>query len=370
MASMVAAVAPVHLFGALAPELQDDLGFGDAAQGLAVALYFGVSASLSSWGGGLTDRIGPSPALRGAAAMSAIGALILMTAPAYAIILVGFSIAAVGNAISQPGTNTFISGGVSTGRRGLALGMKQSAVPISTGLAGLALPVIAVSVGWRWAFLYAIAMAFAALALIPHVEPPAPRSKSRRLHRPSPALWLVTAGSVLGGLAVAPIGIFLVRSLEDAGFTPTSAGLIQAVGSAALVSTRIGWGALMDRTAIDRFRFVVILLAVGALAYPMLAFGDHRVMVVGALLAFGAGWSWPGVAHLAVVEQYPGAMGGASGVLQAGMFTGATIGPAVFGIVADVESFAAAWLICGVSSATGAVLVAMGGRRFSGESAD
>jgi len=62
LATMVAAIAPVHLVGALAPEIQDDLGFGDAEQGLAIGAFFAVSALFSSWGGALTDRIGPSPA--------------------------------------------------------------------------------------------------------------------------------------------------------------------------------------------------------------------------------------------------------------------------------------------------------------------
>ena len=55
---MVAAIAPVHLVGALAPEIQDDLGFGDAEQGIAIGVFFAVSAVCSSPGGALTDRIG------------------------------------------------------------------------------------------------------------------------------------------------------------------------------------------------------------------------------------------------------------------------------------------------------------------------
>ena len=36
LATMVAAIAPVHLFGALAPDIQEEFGFGDARQGYAV----------------------------------------------------------------------------------------------------------------------------------------------------------------------------------------------------------------------------------------------------------------------------------------------------------------------------------------------
>ena len=74
---MVAAIAPVHLFGALAPDIQEQFGFGDARQGFAVAAYFAVSAALSSWGGALSDRLGPSPALRFGTAMAGIGTIVV-----------------------------------------------------------------------------------------------------------------------------------------------------------------------------------------------------------------------------------------------------------------------------------------------------
>ncbi len=147
VATIVAAIAPVHLFGALAPDIQEEFGFGDAEQGFAIAAYFTVSAVLSSWGGALSDRWGPSAALRTGTGFALIGAAGVVVAPSYGVIVVALCIAAIGNAINQPSNNTFISGGVPPHHRGLAIGIKQSAIPTSTGLAGLALPTIAVSLG-------------------------------------------------------------------------------------------------------------------------------------------------------------------------------------------------------------------------------
>ncbi len=364
MASMVAAVAPVHLFGALSPSLQREFGFGDTAQGLAVALFFAVSALLASWGGALTDRIGPTPALRGAAAMSIIGAATLMLSVSYLMVLVAFGVAAVGNAISQPGNNTIINAGVPTQRRGLALGLKQSAIPISTALAGLALPLITNRIDWRWAYLYAITVGAVALVSLPVVESSSKPPSPQRTHHPSRALLLISVGAGAGAAAVASIGAFLVRSLEDAGFSPSRAGLLQFGGSVALIATRVGWGALMDRRPIDRFQFSVGLLAVGAFAFPMLGSGNHAWMVVGALLAYAAAWSFPGVLHLGVVEQHRDTPGGASGVLQAGMFVGATAGPAIFGVVADNAGFRWAWVVSAVAAAVAAGFISVGGRLF------
>lgn len=362
MTSMVAAIAPVHLLGALAPEIQDDLGFGDAAQGLAVAGFFGASALLSGWGGAFTDRRGSTLALRVAVTSSLAGAVVIMTAPAFSIVVLGLVVASVGNAVAQPGNNAFVSSGVPAHHRGLAVGLKQSAIPISTGLAGLALPVIAITAGWRWAYLYPIAVALAAFVLIPRLTVERQAAERPRFHRPSRGLMLVTAGTVAAGIAIAPIGAFLVRSLEDAGFDPGVAGVVQLAGSALLITTRVSWGRLMDRTTIDRFGFSVVLLLIGACGYPLLAHGNDPLMVVGALVAYGAAWSWPGVVHLGVVETHPADVGAASGIAQTGMFLGATIGPGMFGIVADSASFATAWTICFGAALAGAALIGLGGR--------
>jgi len=374
LATMVAAVAPVHLFGALAPKIQADLGFGDTMQGIAVGVFFAVAAGFSIWGGALTDRIGPSPALRLAATATAAGGLVALLSPGYAVLVFALVLAAVGNGISQPGNNTFISGGVPAHRRGIALGVKQSAIPVSTALAGLALPTIGESIGWRWAYVFAIALALAALAAIPHVEPPVRRQTrtESRSFKPSRGLKLVTVASGCGAAAVSSIGAFLVRSAQDAGFSVSGAGYLQVAGSVALISTRVGWGALMDRINTDRFAFSTVLMAVGGFGFPLLATGNHALMVVGAVLAYGAAWSWPGVVHLGTVEHHPHATGAASGIVQAGMFTGAMTGPVLFGIIADQASFGWAWMLSAAFIALAAAMMAVATAEFrrQGRSAD
>lgn len=357
LATMVAGIAPVHLFGALSPEIRDDFGFDDAQQGFAVAAFFAVSAALSSWGGALSDRFGPSPALRLGTLAGGAGALGILLAPTYALIVVALCVAAIGNAINQPSNNTFIIGGVPAHRRGVALGIKQAAIPTSTGLAGLALPTLAVTAGWQAAYVGAVGLAVVAIAALPHVDPPAASPRERVRYRPSPRVWRTAIGSAFGAAAVTNIGAFLVRSLEDAGFSLGVAGAVQVVGSVLLISGRVGWGALMDRHRIDRFRFSTGLLLVGALAFPLIGAGHTPLAVVGALLAYGFGWSWPGVVHLGTVEQNPTTTGAASGVVQAGMFTGAMTGPALFGVIADTHGFGWAWLLPATFAAVAAALL-------------
>jgi len=355
---MVAAIAPVHLFGALAPDIQEEFGFGDAEQGYAVAAYFAVSAALSSWGGALSDRYGPSPALRLGTAMAGLGTLGVLVASSYRMVVIALCVAGIGNAINQPSNNTFISGGVPVHRRGFALGIKQAAIPTSTGLAGLALPTIAVSLGWEAAYVGAAALAGLAIVAMPHVDAPVKPPEIRVRYRPSPRVWRVGIGAAFGAAAVSNIGAFLVRTLEDAGFSRSAAGAVQVIGSIALISSRVGWGALMDRRSYDRFRFATSLLVVGAFSYPLISSGHAALMVCGAILAYGFGWSWPGIVHLGTVEQNPDSTGAASGVVQAGMFLGAMTGPAAFGVIADIHGFGWAWLMVAVLSSLAAALMA------------
>lgn len=237
LATMVAGIAPVHLLGALAPDIQEELGFGDRGQGFAVAAYFAVSALLSSWGGGLSDRVGPTKALRLGTVAAGIGAALLIGAPTYAVVVAALCVTAVGNAINQPSNNTFIAGGVPPHRRGLALGIKQAAIPTSTGLAGLALPTLAATVGWRWGFGFAAALALAALLALPEVDGPTTTVVRTSRFRPSANTWLIAAGSAAGAASVSSIGAFLVSSLEDDGWGRTPAGMVQVAGSVALIST-------------------------------------------------------------------------------------------------------------------------------------
>lgn len=87
----------------------------------------------------------------------------------------------------------------------------------------------------------------------------------------------------------------------------------------------------------------MLLLLGGTVGYLLLSTGTLVGFVAGAALAFGAGWAWPGLLFLALVRQFPSASGRPSGQVQRGMFTGAMVGPFLFGVVADAVSFTVAW---------------------------
>src|SRR5215207_3876534 len=64
VATTIACVLPVFLVGGLAVQMGDDLRFSPAGLGLAVSLYFGVSALASVPSGRLVERYGPAVVAR------------------------------------------------------------------------------------------------------------------------------------------------------------------------------------------------------------------------------------------------------------------------------------------------------------------
>ncbi|MFL6200557.1 MAG: MFS transporter, partial [Thermoanaerobaculia bacterium] len=270
------------------------------------------------------------------------------------------------NAVSHPAANLSLAREVPAGRQGLSFGIKQAAIPVATLLAGLSVPTIAVTLGWRWAFAGGAALALAVAFLVPASTRGSivRRSavKGDKDARTGP-LFLLALGIGLGSTAATPLGAFLVESSVAAGLRVETAGLLLASGSAASIAVRVLFGRLADEMSGGRLLLVAAMLATGVAGFAMLATGEEALIVPGALLAFAAGWGWPGLFNFAVVKTSPGAPAAATGITQTGASGGAAVGPLVFGLVAEAASYQVAWLVCG-AFALGALAAIVTGRRM------
>ena len=367
VAVATATVLPAFLTGGLAVQGRGELGFGAAALGLAVAAFFAFSALASAVMGRVVERIGPYPGMRLAAVGSAASLLgVAFLARSWTGLVVCLVLGGLANAVSHPATHLSLAREVPAGRQGLSFGIKQSAIPAATLLAGLAVPAIALTFGWRWAFAGGAALALAVAFLVPAG---APKSAVRRPERArekdgrTAPLFLLALGIGLGSTAATPLGTFLVESSVVAGMRVETAGLLLATGSAVNIVVRVAFGHLADGMSGGRLLLVAAMLAAGVAGFGMLATGEVALILPGALLAFAAGWGWPGLFNFAVVKTNPGAPAAATGITQTGASGGAAVGPLVFGLVAEATSYEVAWLVSGAFafSALTAILV---GRRM------
>ncbi|MGH9001122.1 MAG: MFS transporter [Acidimicrobiia bacterium] len=363
-AGTTACVLPPFLFGAMAVQMREDLGFSEAGTGLGVGAFFAAGALCSAVLGRRAERVGASKALQAAvlwAAITQLGVAVLARSLSGVLILLGLAGAA--NAMAQPAANLLISQALPAQRQGLAFAVKQAAIPFSTLVGGLAVPTVALTVGWRWAFVGAAAVSVAAVAAVPPLAPrtiPDTTGAFSAERAPWRTMMMLSAGIALGAAAAGMLGAFLVSAAADAGLEPGAAGLCLTLGSVVGLASRLLAGVRADRRGGGHLRVVAVMLALGSVSYLLLALHRPALYLASVPLAFGAGWAWPGLFNLAVVRANPGSPAAATGITQTGTYRGAVAGPLVFGVVAEHSGFGAAWLLAAAASAAAAAAIWVG----------
>ncbi|MFC7492998.1 MULTISPECIES: CynX/NimT family MFS transporter [unclassified Nocardioides] len=377
VAVTIGGALPTFLTSALAVQLQDDLHFGPGALGLATSISFGVGGATSRPMGRLVQRRGSRFGFHLALALSTLALVVVLVAPSYAILAAGLVIAGLGNAAAQPAANLMITEMVGRHRLGLAMGIKQSYIPIASLLGGLAVPIVAVQYGWRWAI--AGAAVFCVLTLLSGRRrtrgvgdddrpkepafPDVPAAPYDAVRVPPPpllsrrGLLVLTVGAGLAAGSATALGVFLVDAAVDAGVDAGVAGYLLAVCAACCLVGRVVAGWLADRlTGRSLYVGSVNIMTCTVVGMVLLAFGSGWVFVAGAILGY-LGWAWPGLFHLAVVRDSHGAVAAATGTVQSGFSGGAAFGPVLLGLVVETSSYRVAWLCTAVVGALGIVVI-------------
>ncbi|MFG1954189.1 MFS transporter [Micromonospora sp. NPDC048830] len=368
VATTVACVLPVFLVGGLAVQIGADLGLSPAGLGLLVSVYFGVGALASVPSGALVERLGPALAARAGILLSA-GSMLAVAALArsYPMLLALLALGAAANALGQLASNAALVRHVPTRRQGLSFGVKQAAIPVSTLLAGLAVPTVAVTAGWRWAFVAGALAALAALPAAPRGEArPARATGGRRTGGAAWGLVVVGVAATLAAAAANALGTFLVDSAADRGLSPGLAGLTLTLGSAVCVVARVGAGWLADRRDGGHVAVIAGMLVVGAAGLTLLAVSGTAPLVAGVLLGFGLGWAWPGLMNFAVVRLHPAAPAAATSITQTGVYAGGCLGPLTLGATAAGFGYPTMWLAAAVAMLLAAALMLTTTRLLAG----
>ena len=269
----------------------------------------------------------------------------------------------IGEAGGTPPSHSLIASYFPVNERSTAMGIfgTGSQIGILIGMFGGAL--IAVEMGWRWAFIIfgvpgvAIGLLVAVLVREP-ARPPAPkparmRADLRRLWR-MPSFSGIAYATSLTALAGYGMGTwfpsFLIRVH---GLSLTEAGLVLGVvGTTGALIGAVSGGLLCDRLAAKDKRWQLRLPAVGAglsviflgmfLVYPEghnAQFGDFRVPVAAAFQFFGAIASafWIGPTYAAVQTLTPAHLRSQASALLLLLLNliGLGLGPVLVGMLSD-----------------------------------
>jgi MFS family permease len=370
IAVSTATALPVLLASALAVQIRHSFHFGPSGLGEAVAAYYLAAAGSAVPLGRLAELAGSVTVMRAASLGSALSVLGVVTlVRSWGGLLIALVLAGLAAGGAQPATNLFLARSVPNERQGAAFGIKQASVPLATFLGGLAVPAVALTVGWQWAFVGAACLACAAATLVrrnPDEQSAALGTYGGRPQSGRSPLLMLACGFGLALMATSSLASFLVLSSVNTGLNPAAAGWVAASAALAGLVVRVAAGFQADRRGRRHLPVVAAMMLIGAAGFVALAIGSavsaEPLFIAGAIVAFGVGWGWNGLFNFAVVRSYPDAPARATGFTQAAGRVGSVVGPLMFGFVVEKASFWAAWLLGAASLVAAAGVVATGRR--------
>lgn len=348
--STVACVFPGLATGALAVQVKEDFGVSAGEYGWTIGSFF-LAASLTSIGvGRLAQRIGPRRQLRlGLVATALVQLVVAVAVGNFAGLLVCLALAGMFNSMIQTAVNLALSQ-ARLKRLGFAVAAKQSAMPAAAMLGGLAVPALALTVGWRFVFGFGAGLAMAAWVLVGRFVPMSEVGWSgagRAAGSPRRALIGAAVVSALLAFSSGAINAWTVASGVDAGLGEGVAGAVLSAGAATGIGLRLIAGRGVDTSRVAPFRAAATLSVVGLVGFVALAPRVAWLHVAATFLAFGGGWIWPVFTNFAIVNANPESAGAATGITQSGVYVGVFAAPILTGYAIDAWGYPTMWLLVG-----------------------
>jgi sugar phosphate permease len=335
---------------AIAPAIQETFDLS-LVQVTAVFTSFAVGTviTLLAWGV-LSDRAGERLVIGGGLAAGSLAMFAAASAHGYTALLVWMALAGMlgSSAIAASGRAVF--GWFPRDERGLALGLRQTAVPAGAALASFTLPPITSAAGVD-AALYALAglMLVAAVASVvwlrdgPRIEsaaPPAPDAAR------DPRIWRLSAASSLMIIGQVGITSLLVLYLySERGWTAAHAALALGGVQLGAAAARISAGRWSDLRGerVEPFRRLATLAGVLLLAGAVL--GPPAPMAGGV-----AAMSWNGLSFTAAAEISGRRQAGkAMGIQNTAMRVVAAGVPVGLGALASGVSWSLVFVVMGIT---------------------
>jgi sugar phosphate permease len=351
--------------GAIAPELSDDYGLSLSQIGVVLAATnAGMTLTLLPWGY-VTDRVGErlsiAVGLGGAAVALALAGMV----GGFAALVLGLAGAGAFGASVNSASGRAVMHWFAPDERGLALGIRQAAIPIGGFAGAVALPALVAAAGVSAAF-YALAansLVWAIVAAIVIRERRLDEHVEGRFASPlrDARMWLLCSASTLVLAGQMAIMGFVVLFLHDArGLSTAHAALVLAAVQVGGAATRVvvGRRSDRDRRRIPLFRVVSVALAVALAAVTVLAHAPLVVLVPVLVVAGVLGMSWNGLSFTAAAEAAgPRRSGAAIGFQQTALGIGGIAIPIAFAAVVSGGSWRVAFFASALCAATGALLL-------------
>ena len=348
---------------AIAPAIRDHYDLTLPQTGVVLAAgNFGAIATLLVWGV-VADLVGERVVLA-VGELATAGALVWTAyASSFAELVAALAVGgALGTGVNAA-SGRAVMAWFDADERGLALGIRQMAVPLGGGIAAVALPLLDTHINLRAAFLGLAAgcctAAVVAAALV-RMEAAEDHSIHARPLR-NPRIWRICGGSFFYVMTQLSLLGFFVLFLHD------HRGVSTAVAAGALAVTqilggivRIGVGRWSDRIRmrIVPLRWIALGVAASVGVTAIVLDATPWIVVPALVVAATFGLSWNGLSFTAAAETAGRARSGAAiGLQQTFLSAGAIVAPIGFAAVVHHASWRAAFVLAAVSPLVGYALL-------------
>ncbi|MDA2892972.1 MFS transporter [Mycolicibacterium sp. BiH015] len=350
----------------LIPTLHAERGLDLAASALMSSLpSLGMVVTLIAWGYVL-DRVGERLVLVLGSALTAAAAFAAAAVDSLLLTGVFLFLGGMAAASSNTASGRLVVGWFDAERRGLVMGIRQTAQPLGVGAGALVIPRIAEFGGVTGALFFPAAACAAsallcAVAVIDPPRPPRTEASDTQLANPyrrSAMLWRIHLTSVLLVIPQVFIWTFtLVWLISEHRWSPQAAGVLVMASQILGAAGRIGAGRWSDfyvtrsgDVVSSRLRPIRIIAAAAAVAMALLAVTDWfdsplsiAVMIAASVITV----SDNGLAFTLIAE-YSGPFwsGRALGTQNTSQLFAQGVAPPLFGGLIAVAGYPVAFAVC------------------------
>ena len=349
----------------LAPALREELGLTLSEVGVVLSgVWIGATITLLPWGL-VADRVGERWTLAGGLAAGGLClTTVVLTEGLFSLVALLALSGAFGASVNAS-SGRAVMARFGAHERGLALGIRQTAIPIGGALAALALPAIEHAGGLDAAFLtlgafYGVAALIGAVVI-------RDRPLGEEMAETVPwsvrdvRLWLLCASGGFYVVAqIAVIGFVVLYLHDERGWTDSEAAAVLAAIQLLAIAARIGAGVWSDRIGAR----VPPLRRIGLATFAALALvavtldGPVGVVVVAFVAAGVLSMAWNGLSFTAAAELAGRARAGAAiGVQQTTLGLFGLAAPVAFAAAVSATSWRAAFALVAICPLVGWVML-------------
>jgi len=346
-AASAAIIAPA----VAAPRLTAMLNVSGVAIGIYVALVYSAATLSSQWGAVLVRRWGPIRTSQAALLLCAAG-LPLMAVPHLAAATAGAVLLGLGYGPMTPASSEMLARSTPPERIALVFSIKQTGVPLGSGLAGLLVPSALLAWGATAAMALIALLCLLGIALgqplrreldaLRDARSPLPKlaniTAPMRAVLKHPVLRRLSMAAMMFSAVQASLNSYLVSFLTaDLAWTLVAAGGALSVAQGASIVGRIAWGAAADRLRDGprrTLRWLTILMGLAGVVLAGFAASTGAWLVLAVLAIYGGtaiGWHGVVLGTVARVVAHDEAASATAGCLFFAFF-GSLIAPPLFGL--------------------------------------